>query len=696
MHDWLYDRARASPDETGLVRADTREAWTFAELDDAVRRTAGRLAAVGVEPGDHLGMVLPPRAEAVLVVHAALRLGATLVPMGERLTARELGEQLDRADVTTLVCDVDTEPQTVEAAGSVPVVSIDKPQWTEVTCLPRVEPAAVRPAEWTREDVPLILFTSGTSGTPKAVVLTFWNVLSSAVSTGFRLGTDPDDRWLVPLSIHHMGGIGPVLKGPLYGTTVVIREGFDGGGVVDDIDRHDVTGVSLVPTMLRRMLDSRGTLSDSLRIVLLGGAPAPTSLLERCRNYSIPVFPTYGMTETASQIATASPSEAFDNLGTVGRPLMWTSVRVVDEDGGELPPGETGELVVSGPTVTPGYYGDAAATDDAFCPYGLKTGDVGYRDDAGRVFVLNRKDDRIITGGENVDPGEVVDVIRSHQDVEDAAVVGLPDAEWGEQVAALVVPANGSLSADTVAAHSRSHLAGFKVPRTIRIADQIPRTVSGTIKRDEVKEQLREQAGMDVPDAETGEPAPLTDSEGDEEGEATDRGDDETDGGDPGTEPPADTDIPDAEATADDEPAFEFDGPTGGGDDTDDSPADDDDTDDSRDDGEDTDELRDDDDESRDDGDERGDSTDEGELGESADDGGRLEEPADDGGRLEEPADGEDGPAESSDEDVSEDSETGGSDDAVASDTDESGVARDDELVSPDGEREDSVEEGSG
>jgi O-succinylbenzoic acid--CoA ligase len=262
-----------------------------------------------------------------------------------------------------------------------------------------------------------------------------------------------------------MGGLAPVYRSVMYGTTLVLREGFDAGGTADDIDAYDVTGVSLVPTMLKRMLDRRGTLSDSLRVVLLGGAPAPAELLERCRDYSIPVYPTYGMTEAASQITTATPRQTSDRIGTVGRPLFGTDVTVVGDDGDPVEPGDTGEVVVSGPTITPGYLardgGDRSEADDGgdatgpdtvdlngidaadldrseFGRHGLHTGDVGRFDEEGYLHVLNRVDDRIITGGENVEPGEVGDVLREYAEVEDVAVVGLDDEVWGERVAALV------------------------------------------------------------------------------------------------------------------------------------------------------------------------------------------------------------------------------------------------------------------
>ena len=546
MRDWLSHRVASSPDDTALVRAEDGEAWTYADLDRLVSETAGRLSAHGLGEGDRIGVLTPPYVGTVGLVHAVMRLGATFVPLGQDLTEREIAARIDGTDLDAVVCAESTESAATDAAtefDGVPVYSVDDPVSAVATGVHDVQPTVVDPPEWSFADPLCVLFTSGTTGEPKPVPLTAGNVYASAVASAFRLGVDPDDRWLVSLALHHMGGLAPVHHTVLYGTTLVLREGFDAGGTADDIDAYDVTGVSLVPTMLQRMLDRRGTLSESLRVVLLGGAPAPESLLERCRDYSVPVYPTYGMTESASQIATATPSQTKGRLNSVGRPLFRTNVTVVDEDGEPLPPGETGEIAVDGPTVTPGYLapdgadaspvdgggetagtGDGTATDggdaDAavgvtgidsadldrseFGPHGLRTGDVGRVDEDGYLHVLNRVGDRIITGGENVEPGEVVGVLREFPAIANAAVVGLDDDVWGERVGALLaVDDRGSNDADgsdarapidesALVSFAGERLSEFKIPRTVAYTDELPRTVSGTIDREAVRERLRE------------------------------------------------------------------------------------------------------------------------------------------------------------------------------------------------------------
>ncbi|ESS07809.1 MAG: acyl-CoA synthetase (AMP-forming)/AMP-acid ligase II [uncultured archaeon A07HN63] len=501
MRDWLTHRAASTPTQLAVVDADADKRWSYSGLDAAVDETAGRLASLGVEAGDHVGMVLPRQFRALCLLHAAQRLGVRLVPLNDRLTASELADRIDRADCSMVVCNADTEPDAVEATDAVPVASIDSPQWDNVKSFTTVEPDPVTPVEWSRDDTQLIVFTSGSTGAPKPVTLTMGNLLASATASAFRLGVDPNDRWLLTLSLAHVGGIAPVLRSTLYGTAVVLRRGFEPGRAADDIDRHDVTVVSLVPVMLRRMLESRGTLADSLRVVLLGGAPAPESLIRRCDNYSIPVYPTYGMTETTSQAATARPSAAFDRPDAVGSPLLWTDLTILDDEGDPVERGETGEIVAAGPTVTPGYYG--AVDTEGFCAHGLRTGDAGYRTEDGALVVCNRIDDRIHSGGETVDPGEIVDVLRTLNGVDDAAVVGLDDEEWGDRVAALVATDQPDLTTDAIESACRDQLAGYKIPRTIAFTEQIPRTESGTINREAVKRELRRARGQSPADRTT-------------------------------------------------------------------------------------------------------------------------------------------------------------------------------------------------
>ncbi|ELY38360.1 class I adenylate-forming enzyme family protein [Natronorubrum tibetense] len=515
--DLLSHRASTTPDATAVIDADGGESWTFGEFDRRVDIVAKRLETVLTDPESvaadterRLGVLMETRVAFAEVYLAAMRRGITVVPLNVRETVPELESKARRTDLDAIICESGTEDLALEVANC-PIVSVDEPGperdgVTSLSSHQSTDDTNPDPVPLERDRTHLLMFTSGTSGTPKGVRLTVGNLVASATASAFRLGVTPDDRWLCCLPMYHMGGLAPVVRSMLYGTPVVIQREFDPEKTARVIRKYDISGVSLVPTMCKRLLDAGWNPPDSLRFVLLGGAPATNEFLERCRAADVPVYPTYGMTETASQIATATPGETATHEGTVGQPLVCTDVTVVDENGERVPAGETGELVVSGPTVTPGYLSDEQ-TEAAFGEYGLHTGDIGYKDANGRLWVLNRRSDRIVTGGENVDPGAVLEALRSSPQVEDAAVVGLEDPEWGERVAALVVPADGgresagpgTIDLESLLAHSETRLARFKRPKTIAVADSLPRTASGTVDRDAVRAQLLE-SGTDVSD----------------------------------------------------------------------------------------------------------------------------------------------------------------------------------------------------
>jgi O-succinylbenzoic acid--CoA ligase len=471
--DVLGVRASTTPGRTAIVDATRDESLTFGDLLGRADSIAAELS-LGDPDRQRVGVLLETRPSFAAVVFAAIRRAVTAVPLNRALDEATLCAQAERADLDVLVCSDETESDAT-AVAPCPVVSVDGAATDEVADPPASETAFAHEA--------LLMFTSGTTGDPKGVRLTVGNLLASAVASAFRLGVDPADRWLAPLPMYHMGGLAPAIRSTLYGTTTVLQREFDATATADVIADCDVTGVSLVPTMLTRLLDAGWSPPAHLRFVLLGGGPAGEDLIERCEKRGVPVYPSYGTTETASQIATATPAQAFDSPGTVGHPLLGTTVEVVD-DGHRCDPDEVGELVVAGPTVTPGYL-DAERESTGGV---LRTGDLGYRDADGRLHVVGRVDDTIVTGGENVHPATVADAIRECPGVEDAAVVGLDDEEWGQRVAAAVV---GDVSLAALEEHCRDRLGDFQRPKTVAVLDALPRTASGTVDRAALRQRLR-------------------------------------------------------------------------------------------------------------------------------------------------------------------------------------------------------------
>lgn len=486
MQDWLAARAAASPGATALIFQE--QAWSYAELDRRVQGLSDALRTLGISPGQRVACLLSSGPGYVCLIHALARLGAVLIPLNTRLTPRELRRQLQHCKAHLLVHD---ESLRRTATQLLTVVSAAETVETLQSLAASVH-GADSAAPFVLEAPQAIVFTSGTTGAPKGAVLTFANHLWSAMASGYRLGVLPGDRWLSSLPLYHVGGLGVVLRSCLYGTTVVLHSRFDADAVCDSLDRDRVTLMSLVPTMLHRLLEARsGPWPSTLRAVLLGGAAAPIALLDGCRRREIPVAATYGLTETASQVATARPSDVLRKPGSVGRPLLFTSVDILDEDGHPLPAGMAGEIVVRGPTIMAGYYRNPEATALILRDGALHSGDVGYLDDEGDLWVLQRRHDVIISGGENIYPGEVEDVLEQHPAVARACVVGLAEAEWGQQVTAMVeLKVAGTVTAEGLLAFARQRLAAYKQPRMIAFVDELPLTSTGKIARQQVAEQL--------------------------------------------------------------------------------------------------------------------------------------------------------------------------------------------------------------
>jgi O-succinylbenzoic acid--CoA ligase len=492
--DFLSHRTAATPDRLAIVDTETGREWSYRRFDALADGLAATIRDRLPADTPRVATLVSTSVEFAVLFHASLRVGAQVVPLNTRLSKRELGARLDRVDPDLLVCERATEAAAL-ATADCPVASLDSPDSSDVAALDVGADGTDRqitPADWDRDETAVIVFTSGTTDEPNGVRLTLGNLAASATGSAYRLGVSPEDRWLGCLPIYHMGGLAPVVRCPLSGTTLLVQGGFDATETAQALAEYGATGVSLVPTQLQRMLDQDWSPPGSLETVLLGGAPASRSLVERALDSGVPVAPTYGLTETASQVATATPQQAREHPESVGQPLVVTDVAVVDADGELVERGETGELVVSGPTVTPGYLDDEQ-TERAFSARGLHTRDVGYRNEDGSIWILGRADDTIVTGGENVHPREVETVLREYPAVDDVAVVGLADEEWGERIGALLVGEMSALGLADVESFARERLADYKVPKTIAVDSSLPRTPSGTVERDAVRERLAEE-----------------------------------------------------------------------------------------------------------------------------------------------------------------------------------------------------------
>jgi o-succinylbenzoate---CoA ligase len=408
VEDWLTAAARARPDREAVAADDG--SLSYAELHERANRRARELGGAGVRAGERVRVTHPPGLAFVELLHALPRLGAVLEPDRPQQPPLPAGAaQDDRARVRE-----------------------------------RFDPDAVH----------TVIRTSGTTGEPRAVELTYANHAASAVASADALGVEPGDRWLCPLPLHHVGGLNVLIRSAINGTSVVLHERFDAERVKATLEAGEVTLVSLVPTMLGRLRSAGLSRAPGLRAIALGGGPVPAGLLAWARETGIPVVPVYGMTETCSQVVAGSP----------GRALRGVEL--------EVAPG--GEILVRGPMVAPG----ALAADGW-----LHTGDLGRLDADGQLWVLGRLKELIVTGGENVAPLEVEQALLEHPAVVDAGVAGLPDPDWGEAVTAFVVLAE-PVAADDLRAWCRERLDRFKVPKAVHAVERLPRNAGGKLLRD--------------------------------------------------------------------------------------------------------------------------------------------------------------------------------------------------------------------
>jgi O-succinylbenzoic acid--CoA ligase len=488
LPNWLAHRAAVLPAQPALLADGAR--WTFAALDHWASNMARFLLARGAAPGDRVALLLRNRPEFVALVHAAPRAGVTLVLLNTRLAAPELAWQIADSGARLLIYDTDTAALAALALAQIGVAA-GAVQFVDVVSLRGSPDFTVElRAMIDLSDVYTLIYTSGTTGRPKGALLTYGNYWWSAVGSALNLGGHTDDRWLAVLPLFHVGGLSILVRAAIYGIPAVVHSAFDPIAVNRAIDEDGVTIVSVVSTMLQRMLDERGVrpYPAALRCVLLGGGPAPQPLLEACAARGVPVVQTYGLTEAASQVATLAPADALRKLGSAGQPLLPTELRI--ESAGA---GEAGEILVRGPTVMRGYINRPEETALALRDGWLHTGDLGYLDGEGYLYVVSRRHDLIISGGENIYPTEVEAVLLAHPVVEEAAVVGVLDAHWGQVPAAAVkLRAGVAASEAELIDFCRERLAGYKVPKLVRFVATLPRNAAGKLQRDAVQAALRE------------------------------------------------------------------------------------------------------------------------------------------------------------------------------------------------------------
>ncbi|AZP21522.1 long-chain-fatty-acid--CoA ligase [Streptomyces aquilus] len=497
LGSWPARRARKTPHRTALVHGDTT--WTYAQLYERTTRLAHALRARGVRRGDRIAYLGPNHPSYLETLFAAGTLGAVFVPLNIRLAGPEIAYQLADSGAKALVYG----PQYAGLVAGLPG-DTDVRSYVEVGAEYEEELArsSSEPIDQpvTPDDTCIIMYTSGTTGRPKGAMLTHGNLTWNAINVLVDHDLIADERALVSAPLFHTAGLNmltlPVL---LKGGTCVLVEAFDPSATFDLIERHRITFMFGVPTMFEQVArHPRWPDADlsSLRILTCGGSPVSTSMIAAYQERGLNFLQGYGMTEAAPGTLFLDAEHAVAKAGSAGVPHFFSDVRVVRPDMAPVDVGETGEVVIRGPHVMPGYWGLPEETAASFTDGWFRSGDAARVDEDGYVFIVDRIKDMIISGGENIYPAEIEDLLLTHPDIVECAVIGVPDDKWGEVPRAVVVPREGAfLDPDAVLASLAGRLAKYKIPKSVVIAAELPRTASGKLLKSRVRTRYGHSEG---------------------------------------------------------------------------------------------------------------------------------------------------------------------------------------------------------
>ena len=512
--DFLSIATSICPDRVVVVFE--RKKYTFSQLNERVDRLANALSSLSVKKGDRLAMLQVNCNQFVETYFAAAKLGAIYVPLNFRAKGNELTYMLNTAEASTLLVG----ERYIELLNSL------RSNLTSVRHFISIEsrhegmlyyedmiassPAGEIVTEIDDDDTTILLYTAGTTGVPKGVMLSHNSFAVYVLENVTPADPELEERNILTVPLYHVAGIQAMMAAIYGGRTLVMERQFDAKEWMELVESEKANRAMMVPTMLKQLMDhpefGEHDLS-SLKVITYGAAPMPLEVIKR----ALDVFPgvsfinAFGQTETASTITTLGPEDhiisgteeerekKLRRLASIGKPMSDVEMRIVDEDGRELPVGQVGEIVARGPRVMTGYWKDEEKTEKTIDKDGwIHTGDMGYMDEDGYFYLAGRAMDMIIRGGENISPEEVEAVLRTHPKVEEAAVIGIPDEEWGEQPRAIVVLKQGEVAtAEEVIEYCRANLSSFKRPRSVVFIDELPRNPMGKV----LKRVLQERYG---------------------------------------------------------------------------------------------------------------------------------------------------------------------------------------------------------
>jgi o-succinylbenzoate---CoA ligase len=471
--NWIAQRALLTPNRIGLQYEE--QTYTFLELYEQSSVIAKKLHTASIKQGDRIAILAPSCPELVQFIYACMQAQVEIVFLNNRLTALELAYQIDDAKVAAILVHEQLVSQL--------------PADVKFYTFPMIQ--ALQPAkillsnEWDLQHTVSIMYTSGTTGFPKGVRQTLQNHQASAINSVLNIGMLPNDAWLCMVPIFHISGFSMLMKSILYGNKVVLYEKFDEEAAVTHLLDGSITHMSVVGVTLGRLLSKIEQLKTvahpNVRLLLAGGSSIPADYLQRAQKLQLNVAQTYGMTETASQTATLSSEDAMRKIGSAGKPLFFNDVKI---DGAKAAC-EEGEILIRGPHVTPGYIGrfeQKASTVNGWLP----SGDIGYFDEDGYLYIVDRRSDLIISGGENIYPAQIENVLLMHPNVEEAGVCGVASERWGQVPVAFVVA--NDVTKDELIQLCQQHLANYKMPKQIQFVETLPRNGSNKLLRRKLHE----------------------------------------------------------------------------------------------------------------------------------------------------------------------------------------------------------------
>lgn len=473
--NWLLQRAYLTPEKIALTYKE--EQWTFQQLAGKATSLSRKLHGSGLVDGNRIALLGPSNEKMVFIIHACMLLGVEVVMLNGRLTKKELEWQIEDSDAIAIIVSDELEELIIESAvRKLSFSSIDRSE----------EKTFDIEDTWVPDRTITIMYTSGTTGFPKGVRQTANNHTSSALSSVLNLGLDENDVWLCTMPLFHISGFSILVRSVIYGMEVRLYDKFDAEKATEEIRTGSVTRMSVVSVTLDGILrefEQNGTVAHpSFKTMLAGGGPVPIDYLERADRRKLPVLQTYGMTETSSQTATLSVVDAMRKIGSAGKPLFFNQIKI----NGAQQPNENGEVYIRGPHVTPGYIGrfsDQSPLEDEWLP----TGDIGYFDDEGYLYIVDRRSDLIISGGENVYPAEIESILAAHPHIREVGVCGKDDAKWGSIPIAFIV-ASEKVTEDELKLFCEERLARYKVPAEFRFVVELPRNASNKLLRRELRE----------------------------------------------------------------------------------------------------------------------------------------------------------------------------------------------------------------